>query len=272
MSETARRLLLVGTVSVGGLLALAATAYACSPLADIDVRADSGVVGQTLDGTGDSFSPVNGPVKVHFNSLRGQVVWSGNPDLSGSFDFTFQVPEVAPGYYTIIASQASTTGRTMVRDSLAVVATDSPEKRANSEGPLTGPGAGDRPPAAPSLSAEAAPSLSAEKAPSVSEDAPPATTGSIDLPLGARPTAQMAERRERVSEGTAVADLYAGYSAGAAPSLGPFPTSPGEGGPLLPWSLGLAVLGLGLVLLSGGTLLLLLARRKVAAEHDLRSI
>ena len=35
----------------------------------------------------------------------GTVLWSGRPDASGSIAFSFQVPDVDPGSYTLIATQ-----------------------------------------------------------------------------------------------------------------------------------------------------------------------
>lgn len=113
-----KKALLVGMMLVGGMLAAAATAYACTASASIILDDKAAVLpGQEVHGSGEGFSASDaaGDVAVHFNSLSGDVVWSGSPAGDGTISFSFTVPEGAEaGHYTITATQYLTATRQMV--------------------------------------------------------------------------------------------------------------------------------------------------------------
>ena len=89
-------------------------AYACSVLSTLAVEPGSGAVGQTITGSGRSFSRVEvgnvEPVEVHFATTDGPLLWTGRPDAGGNISFSFAVPQVSPGSYTIIATQRTPDG------------------------------------------------------------------------------------------------------------------------------------------------------------------
>ncbi|MGI8685392.1 MAG: hypothetical protein ACR2MO_09945, partial [Acidimicrobiales bacterium] len=96
---------------------VASMAYACSVLSTLAVEPGTGAAGETISGTGRSFSRVDvgnvEPVQVRLGSTTGALLWSGRPDAGGNIAFSFVVPPVAPGSYAIIASQRTSDG-TMV--------------------------------------------------------------------------------------------------------------------------------------------------------------
>ena len=107
-----KRSIFILTVVAGAILAVAATAYACTNLATIHIKSRSGYPGQTVQATGKDFSgPVTSTaVEVHWNALDGSVKWAGDADTSGAVAFEFTIPKNAkPGrYYTVVATQYST--------------------------------------------------------------------------------------------------------------------------------------------------------------------
>ncbi|HET7486640.1 MAG TPA: hypothetical protein VFJ85_01830 [Acidimicrobiales bacterium] len=98
-------------------LVAASIAYACSALASLSLTPSTGDVGATISGVGKGFSnshggaPSSEPVKLHFNSRTGPVLWEGRPDAAGTVAFTFSVPRVAAGSYTLIATQTNADGQ-----------------------------------------------------------------------------------------------------------------------------------------------------------------
>lgn len=106
-----KRSILILTVVAGAILAVAATAYACTNLATIDIKSKSAYPGQTVKATGKDFSglPTSTAVEVHWNALDGAVKWAGEADTNGAVAFEFTVPKnVKPGrYYTVVATQYS---------------------------------------------------------------------------------------------------------------------------------------------------------------------
>lgn len=99
----------LGVVAVPVLVA--SIAYACTSLATLSMQS-SGAESQTVSGTGKGFSTnaTSSPVEIHFGSRSGQVVWTGSPSASGEIAYSFQVPQVAPGQYAIIATQTAANG------------------------------------------------------------------------------------------------------------------------------------------------------------------
>ncbi|MBA3329117.1 MAG: hypothetical protein H0T43_12530, partial [Solirubrobacterales bacterium] len=104
----------MATAVAATMLALASVAYACTVVATVDLDKAAATPGAQVNGTGKGFSqsPLSSSVDVHFNSLDGNVVWSGRAASTGQVAFSFKVPEgMAPGQYTIVATQRDAQGR-----------------------------------------------------------------------------------------------------------------------------------------------------------------
>lgn len=100
---------------------MASLAYACVSLATLSLDKTSGVVGDTVSGTGSGFSGMMGanaanvpaspaPVDIHFGARNGQILWTGLPDASGKITFSFRVPDAGPGEYVVFATQTQPNG------------------------------------------------------------------------------------------------------------------------------------------------------------------
>jgi len=107
-----RRALCVVGALVAVPLVAASIAYACTALATLSLNPASGDAGAQVSGSGRAFSsaPTAEPVVVRFNSRSGPVLWTGRPDGAGNINFTFAVPNVAPGSYAVIATQNNADG------------------------------------------------------------------------------------------------------------------------------------------------------------------
>jgi len=104
MSGWSRRAVLVGFSAAAAILMLAATVYACTTIAHIDLDETHASPGAEVSGTGRYFLS-SAPITIHFNSLDGDVLWEGAPS-NGRIEFSFKVPAGTPaGYYTIVAVQ-----------------------------------------------------------------------------------------------------------------------------------------------------------------------
>ena len=116
MTQRKRVLFSAGLAGVVVPLIVASFAYACTSLATLSVTPAEGTSGATIAGVGKNFiphgtdRPSTEPVVVRFNSRTGTPLWSGRPDASGNIAFSFTVPDVAPGQYTIIATQNDANG------------------------------------------------------------------------------------------------------------------------------------------------------------------
>ena len=117
MKDLKRRRLAVAVAGVVAVPVLAASiAYACGALASLSVSPASGDVGTTVHGSGKGFSNAHGsspstePVYVRLGSRTGAILWEGRPDSAGDISFAFTVPNVAPGSYTILATQNNADG------------------------------------------------------------------------------------------------------------------------------------------------------------------
>lgn len=232
---------------------MVATAYACTP-AEIDVREGAAVPGQTVHGSGEGFSPLGRPVEIHFNSVNGNVVWSGEPSTEGNVSFGFEVPDVAPGHYTLIATQKSLTGgQSIAREPLRVLASAPPQKQVSEEGTGTNsPRASGSQVAAP-RQAPVTETVSSE--PAVGSKQPVAVPGT-----GARKPAARAERQV-----SAPAPDPEKAAAGSGPSA--VADAPPGGAPGSDRSAAaLALIAVGLLLSTAG-LALVVARRR-SEEHE----
>jgi hypothetical protein len=117
MKDLKRRRLAIAVAGVVAVPVLAASiAYACGALASVSVSPASGDVGTLVQGSGRNFSDAHGsspsaePVYVRLGSRTGTILWEGRPDAAGNIAFAFTVPNVAPGSYTIVATQNNADG------------------------------------------------------------------------------------------------------------------------------------------------------------------
>ncbi|MGH9154970.1 MAG: hypothetical protein ACRD1K_03770, partial [Acidimicrobiales bacterium] len=256
-------------------LLVASFAYACAALATLSVNPGSADAGQTVSGFGQSFSNTHGgapsiePVVVRFNSRTGPVLWSGRPDNAGNISFSFVTPKVAPGQYTVIATQNNADGQpapgTPARAAFQVTGVAepvvAPVVAAPSE-PAAAPVA-----AAPVAAATPAPARVAAPAPAVTP-APVAAPAVTPAPVAV--ATPVAPAPEAIAPAPVVTPAPA--PAAAAPSETPARRSvmvsmADSGGS--PW-LAIALVGLGLVLSLGATALVLAGRRDAKAPVGAR--
>jgi hypothetical protein len=94
------------------VVVVGAAAFACSNLATLILSSGRGRSGATITLTGASFiypraSSGQPPSKVviHWQSEEGIVLAEAVPDKFGSISASFTVPEAAPGFYVITATQ-----------------------------------------------------------------------------------------------------------------------------------------------------------------------
>jgi hypothetical protein len=149
---TARRklgtLLILAGVAVP--LSIVSVAYACGVLATVHLNHTSAAPGASVSVLGGNYSAAAtaSPVALRFNSRYGSVLWSGRPDSNGSIHATFTVPNAAPGYYLIDATQTTATGASVAgTPGRAVLRIGNPSKAKRAVVALwptagTGPGAG----------------------------------------------------------------------------------------------------------------------------------
>ena len=113
MRMTKRRITgLFGAASAIVVL-LGVAAYACVNLANLNLSSTSGRPGETLTITGSSFNTIcicgpqvpPTPVKIRWNGINGEVLAEMMPDKAGTVSASFRVPDAAPGYYVIVATQ-----------------------------------------------------------------------------------------------------------------------------------------------------------------------
>ena len=301
-----RAWLAVMLVAAGMLAVTAALAYACTVQPTMSLRDGSASSGGTVDGTGEFFSKTGGPVQLHFNSLDSAVVWSGPADAVGRIAFRFEVPDVAPGDYTIVATQVSVTGQpvagTPSRAPLTVVASQAPAgvpapgaprrpapraapqpdrspavPRTRRPSPARAPAArapaprGDGPAASP----DRAGSGGAEPGDAVGTTSEPAATGrggaSAPAVERGRGSAGSAGQGASAPERSAGGDLWSGFASAKGSSLTAGDNPPAAaGGRGLGLAVAVGMLGIGLVGLLGGVLVATMRRRRRAVEQRAR--
>jgi len=105
-----RRRVLVGTFSaVAAALAVtgaAAAAFACITPATISLSTAAGRPGDNVTITGKSFSvPAGNPtgVQIFWGGAGGRLLAEAAPSGEGTFSAAFTVPDVAPGFYQVVA-------------------------------------------------------------------------------------------------------------------------------------------------------------------------
>ncbi len=120
MGRFRRRPVQVGAaLVVGAVLLSGAAAWACTNVAVLRLDRQKARSGATIQGMGKYFRASErdaGPVQIHFNSLKGNVLTRTVVDAGKTpngarccdIDYSFKVPKVKPGAYTIVATQYRT--------------------------------------------------------------------------------------------------------------------------------------------------------------------
>ncbi len=106
--------LLFAAVAAASLV-VGTAAFACTNLATLNLSSTAGKAGDVITVTGSSFQVGRGdtatlPVKFHWNSVDGPVLAEVIPDRAGNVSATFAVPDGAPGYYILVATQKDARG------------------------------------------------------------------------------------------------------------------------------------------------------------------
>jgi hypothetical protein len=107
-----------GTViaaAAAATLIVGAAAFACTNLATLNLSSTAGKAGDVVTVTGSSFAVGRGgeptlPVQLRWNGVNGMVLAETTPDRAGNISATFTVPEGAPGYYVLVATQKDAAG------------------------------------------------------------------------------------------------------------------------------------------------------------------
>jgi hypothetical protein len=85
-------------------------------------------------------------VTLRFNGRNGRVLWQGRPATNGRITGTFAVPQAAPGYYVIVATQTGPDGRpaggTPGRAPLKIKGASASSRRSSGTAPWIAPGPG----------------------------------------------------------------------------------------------------------------------------------
>lgn len=103
----------LGPAAIGaafaGMVVLAATAWACVPVATLNLSTSQARAGQDIGISGNSYNGTK-PAVVHWNAIDGPVLGSFVP-ASGRIDGTVTVPAgTAPGNYLLVVTQEFTQG------------------------------------------------------------------------------------------------------------------------------------------------------------------
>ena len=98
------------------VVVLAASSWACTSLATLNLSKSSGAVGETITVTGSSFrvatpEAVPPPVLLHWNAADGPVVAQATTDSAGNFSTSFAIPQSDPGNFVVIARQVDAEGK-----------------------------------------------------------------------------------------------------------------------------------------------------------------
>jgi hypothetical protein len=124
-----KRWAIAGLGAAFGAVLLAASAWACVPVATLNATPQNVKPGDTVTVTGASYNSPN-PVMLHWGALNGPVVAQLTPS-SGAIGGTFTVPaDAAPGNYVVVATQDIVPGvqdwGVPSRVLISVVGTDKP--------------------------------------------------------------------------------------------------------------------------------------------------
>jgi hypothetical protein len=110
-----KRASLVVALGASAGVVLGAAAFACTNLATLNLSSTAGKAGDVVTVTGSSFSAARAdapaiPVQLRWNGVDGKVLAEATPDKAGNISATFTVPEGAPGYYVLVATQKDAKG------------------------------------------------------------------------------------------------------------------------------------------------------------------
>ena len=110
-----KKIALAGVVGAAVSVVVGAAAFACTNLATLNLSSTAGKAGDTITVTGSSFAVGRGdaptiPVQLRWNGVDGMVLAETVPDRAGNISATFAVPEGAPGYYVLVATQKDARG------------------------------------------------------------------------------------------------------------------------------------------------------------------
>lgn len=149
-----------------GLFAAAAASpsFACSAQSLLSLRPEAATPGQTVavEGSRWSTDPTAAPIEIRLDGPDGHLLWSGQPDATGSVAASFVLPDVVPGDHVVIAYRRDAAGNAMpgtpARAALAV-----PD--ANAAAPTPVAGLVDRQDPVPVTAAPAEPSPAPAAAP-----------------------------------------------------------------------------------------------------------
>ncbi len=100
----------MSTAILGGFLALASAAWACTDFTKIDsvtpvANPSAATAMAAVKGSGAS---AGSTVEVRWNSLNGPVIARTQADASGAFSADAAVPHVPAGMYTVVATDGKT--------------------------------------------------------------------------------------------------------------------------------------------------------------------
>ncbi|MDQ3973525.1 MAG: hypothetical protein M3276_04185 [Actinomycetota bacterium] len=110
--QRARRVGLLGFGAAIGLLLFAAVAWACIPVATLDVTPQQVSPGQEVTVSG-VFYGAESPVVMHFNALDGPVLAELTPNDDGIINGKLTIPaDTEPGNYVLVATQEAVRGET----------------------------------------------------------------------------------------------------------------------------------------------------------------
>lgn len=108
----ARRAGLLMCGSAVGVLLFAAVAWACIPVATLDVTPQQVRPGQEVTVSG-VFYGKKSPVVMHFNALDGPVLAEITPNKDGVINGKLTIPiDAEPGNYVLVATQEAVRGET----------------------------------------------------------------------------------------------------------------------------------------------------------------
>ncbi|MDQ3896757.1 MAG: hypothetical protein M3326_05815 [Actinomycetota bacterium] len=115
MDLKTKRTLCFVVPAVAATVFVGAAAFACTNLATLNLSSTAGEAGDVVTVTGSSFAVGRDgapslPVQLHWNGVNGTVLAEAVPDKAGNISATFTVPEGAPGYYVLVATQKDAKG------------------------------------------------------------------------------------------------------------------------------------------------------------------
>lgn len=113
MATTQKRLLVLVLGTMAAVVMAASVAFACAAITTIKLESASAAAGSTIEGRGDAFRHGDGfgNVVLTFENREGQQLWTGPVAEDRTVNFSFTVPDVAPGHYALVATQAGADGK-----------------------------------------------------------------------------------------------------------------------------------------------------------------